>query len=215
MRTALSHKHIRGHGVEIGGLHVPTIVLPGAVVDYVDMAPFEELKRIWPDVKPVQNPIIVDDAETLATLGNGIYDFVVANHVLEHCHDPIGTLKNWARVVRSGGILYVALPEKTKTFDAPRKITTMDHLILDYLEGPEKRDREHYREWIYEIDKLRGDELDRRVEEAISVRANIHFHCFTLQSMTEFMNLPIVSEFCQVVERVENGAEVIWILRRK
>jgi hypothetical protein len=60
----------------------------------------------------------------------------VANHFLEHCEDPLRTLANHLRVVRVGGVIYMAVLDKNYTFDKDREITTLDHLIRDYENGP-------------------------------------------------------------------------------
>lgn len=216
MRDPLSHKYIRGHGIEIGGLHFPLPVLPGCVVDYVDRAPLDVVQKDFhPDVKVVQNTIIVDDAEKLEHFKKDSLDFVIANHVLEHCHNPIQALGMWLGVLRVGGIVYMALPEKTFTFDKPRAVTTIDHLLKDFYEGPAVRDHEHYREWFSVIDKLSGDALELRVKHAVETYENIHFHVWDGPAMDQLMSHPLISDSCDVVERVIHGAEVIWILRRK
>lgn len=214
MRNQLSEKYIRGHGIEIGGLHYPLHVLPGCVVDYVDRMSLEELKKSCPDVRPVENKIIVDDAEYLSTVADGSQDFLIANHVLEHCHDPIGTLRTWARVLRPGGIVFAAVPDKPQTFDAPRKMTTIEHVIRDYdLHGHSPEDRDHYREWFSVIDKMSGDALESHVEAMFKERCNIHFHCWDMDHQRQLMEVFLVSEKLRIVEAVQNGAEIIWILR--
>jgi SAM-dependent methyltransferase len=41
----------------------------------------------------------------------GSLDYVAANHVLEHCTNPVGVLKEWRRAVRPGGIIAFNVPE--------------------------------------------------------------------------------------------------------
>ena len=36
----------------------------------------------------------MDDGERLATIADATQDFVIANHFLEHCQDPLGALGN-------------------------------------------------------------------------------------------------------------------------
>lgn len=212
MRTRLSNQYIRGSGIEIGGLHNPLPVLPGALVRYMDRMSLADLERTS-DVTPVKNSIIVDDAETLQTIPDQSLDFVIANHVLEHCHDPIGTIKTWRRVLKEDGIIYAAIPEMTHTFDKERMITTLDHLILDHREGPELRDREHYREWFFIIDKMRDDALEQHVEFCFNNKTNIHFHCWRKKEMQDLFYY--LSPIVDIMEMGDNGAEVIWILKRK
>ena len=46
--------------------------------------------------------------------------------------NPIGALVNWLRVVRDGGLLYLIVPDKRRTFDQLRVRTTLEHMVLDY-----------------------------------------------------------------------------------
>jgi SAM-dependent methyltransferase len=209
IREQLAGKHIRGSGCEIGGLHVPTKVLPGAKVTYVDRLPPGEAH---PDVQTRVHDLVVDDAEFLTHFHNDTLDFVIANHVLEHCHDPIGTLKNWCRVLKPGGIVYCALPDKEQTFDKPRATTTLLHLIDDHENGSGRGDIIHLSEWHYHIDGLRGQALEDRVKFGLDSRSNIHFHLWDEEGMQLLFNY--VGKELEILEKKRNGAEIIWVLRK-
>lgn len=215
MRAQLAEKYIRGHGIEIGGLHFPTELPPGCICDFVDR-PLETVKKNHGDVMPKDYAVIEDDAEVLAKFKPESQDFLIANHVLEHCHDPIGTLIVWAKVVRKGGIIFCALPEKHHTFDKPRAITQIGHLYEDFASGPRSTDDSgHYREWFSLIDKLEGQALEQRITAASVVRDNIHFHVWDYAAMQALFTCPLLVEWLEVVEGKVHGAEVIWILRVK
>ncbi len=91
---------------------------------------------------------VIDDGEKLVTFENDSVDFVIANHFLEHTEDPIGTLKNFLRVLRPGGKIFMAIPDMRFTFDKNRARTPLAHLIRDHEQGGESSRREHYREWV-------------------------------------------------------------------
>ncbi len=40
----------------------------------------------------------------------GVYDVVILNHVLEHLPDPVGSLKNIAKHMHDGSIIYIGVP---------------------------------------------------------------------------------------------------------
>jgi len=42
----------------------------------------------------------------------GKYDFVIARHILEHCVDTVKTLKQWASLLKPGGMLIIAVPNQ-------------------------------------------------------------------------------------------------------
>ncbi len=50
------------------------------------------------------------DAQYLEGLRDGSFDAVVSSHCLEHMKDVGVSLKNWARVLREGGYMYILVP---------------------------------------------------------------------------------------------------------
>jgi SAM-dependent methyltransferase len=56
-------------------------------------------------------------------------DFVVSSHVFEHLLDPIAGLWEWHRVIRPGGLIYMIVPHKFRTFDLERPRTPLGELI--------------------------------------------------------------------------------------
>ncbi len=88
--------------------------------------PLPDLLAHYPELigQPLQAPDMIDDGETLSTIDSASQDFVIANHFLEHCENPIQTLRNFLRVLKDGGILYMAVPDKRFTFDVDRPVTT-------------------------------------------------------------------------------------------
>lgn len=215
MRQLLANRHLRGSGLEIGGLHNPLPVPQGVTVQYIDRMPLEDLIRTCPEVRPCALPIIVDDAETLETVAAESQDFLIANHVFEHCHDPIGTMKQWIRVLRHGGIIFAAVPEKTHTFDHKRQVTTLEHLIHDHQVGYEAEDVWHYFDWFLNVDHARVPDPYTTAQKAYAERANIHFHVWDRRAMDELLAyLAPVCRF-EILEVAPNGGEVIWILQKR
>lgn len=51
------------------------------------------------------------DAQALYDLDDNSFDFVYSSHALEHMVDVPETLKNWTRVLKPGGFLYVVVPD--------------------------------------------------------------------------------------------------------
>ena len=49
-------------------------------------------------------------------------DAIIARHILEHCVDTVGTIKEWGRVIRPGGKLIVAVPDERITQSIPLNI---------------------------------------------------------------------------------------------
>jgi SAM-dependent methyltransferase len=52
------------------------------------------------------------DAQYLEKLKDSTFDFVYSSHTIEHLPNPSEALKNWFRVLKSGGYLIVYLPHR-------------------------------------------------------------------------------------------------------
>ena len=112
----------RGEGLEIGAAHSP-LPVPGLCrVRYVDRHSVDELRRQYSELAAVPFvPLdVIDDGEKLNTIAPESQDFVIASHFLEHTQDPIGTIRRHLQVIRQGGILFVAVPDKRFSFDVNR-----------------------------------------------------------------------------------------------
>src|SRR4029450_390787 len=148
-RRRIAEPYLRGHGIEIGALHAPTELPPGASVRYVDFRTIDELQAQYPKMEgerlvPVD---VVDDGETLTSFADHSVDFLISNHMREHCENPLGAMRTHLRKVRSGGWLFYALPDRRVGFDNGRPITPFDHLVADDRDGGAASRFGHYVEW--------------------------------------------------------------------
>src|SRR5512136_777634 len=148
-REYLSAAFLHGSGLEIGALHNPLPVPWGVRVAYVDRLPVADLRLQYPELRGKRFVAvdILDDGETLRTIGDESQDFVIANHFLEHCEDPIGAIENFSRVLKVGGIAFLAVPDKRFTFDRERPLTSVEHLLRDHEIGPTSSRLQHLEEW--------------------------------------------------------------------
>ena len=180
-RAIIAHMYIRGEGIEIGGLHQPLHLPAWAKVKYVDRMTVEDLRRHYPEFTalPLVPVDIIDDGQTLGHVADASQDFVIANSILEHFPNPLLCIENMLRVLKAGGMLYMALPDKRFIFDRKRETTSYAHLLADYRAGTPD-DEPHFREWV----KVFFPNPDRAVEEA-KVRElretgySIHYHAWT------------------------------------
>lgn len=62
------------------------------------------------DIKSVAD--IAADVTTEIPLPDEYADCIIARHVLEHCLDTVKTLKEWKRLLKSGGRLVIACPDE-------------------------------------------------------------------------------------------------------
>jgi SAM-dependent methyltransferase len=145
-RHTLAAGYLDGDGLEVGALHSPTPLPPNAHSRFVDRKSAPDLRHEYPELSELDlvEVDVIDDGEKLETVADGSQDFIIANHFLEHCQDPIGTIGNHLRKLRPGGVLFYTVPDKRYTFDFRRPLTPLSHMIEDHEQGPARSRREHY-----------------------------------------------------------------------
>lgn len=52
------------------------------------------------------------DAQFVATVPDGTFEFVHSSHCLEHMHDPKIALQNWLRILKPNGYLICVVPDE-------------------------------------------------------------------------------------------------------
>jgi predicted SAM-dependent methyltransferase len=222
-RGALTEAYIKGEGIEVGAFNSPLPVPEGVRVRYVDIAPAEELEghaeefRVRERGLEIVRPDIVDDAQTLATVEDSSQDFVIACHIIEHTEDPIGAFGNWLRVLKPGGILFIAIPDKRFTFDVERDATPFEHLLRDHEEGPAWSRGGHYEEVARLVMGVRDE---RKVKEFAGQNrehvGHTHFHVWTQADMFEMiaaLRKRVGLEF-DVLATAAAGNETVFVLRK-
>lgn len=132
--SGLAHRFLDGlEGLEIGGSAHNPFGLNTRNVDYqggLTVFKQEEIK-ICGEALPVD---IVAPGDDIPLPDNSV-DFVISSHVIEHFVDPIKALKEWRRLVRPGGYIFIIAPHKERTFDKERPRTTLQELIDRHEKG--------------------------------------------------------------------------------
>jgi SAM-dependent methyltransferase len=142
-------------------------------------------------------------------------DFVVANHFLEHCQDPIGTLKTFLRVLRPDGVVYLTVPDKRYTFDRDRPVTPLEHLLRDHEDGPEWSRREHFEEYVrLALGVTDPVECDRRVDHLLDTNYSIHYHVWTQKELAELLTAVMDDLGFDIELFLKRKYEVIAVLRK-
>ena len=125
-----------GRGLEIGPLASPVVPRKMGEVYYVDHLPTDELIAKFTGDPDVDEKLIVSidfvwGSNTLAeAVGSSApFDYVVASHVLEHVPDLIGWLNEVSAVLRPGGRLSLAMPDRRYTFDIRRRETDVSEIV--------------------------------------------------------------------------------------
>jgi predicted SAM-dependent methyltransferase len=189
VRGDIAGRYLRGDGIEIGALDIPLQLPRQARVRYVDRKDIAGLRADFPNLadRAFVDVDVVDDGERLDSFAAGSLDFVVANHMVEHTEDPIGTLRAHVRVLRRGGALYLAVPDRRHTFDAVRARTPLAHHLRDHEEGPAWSRREHYREWVRLVERFDEADVEARAAQLEAEGASIHFHVWELEDFVALL----------------------------
>ena len=215
-RSVIAKVYLRGEGIEIGALHQPLAVPQSIRVKYIDRMTPAVLRRHYPEIAstPFVETDIIDNGEELTTIADTSQDFVIANHFIEHCQNPIQTIENFLRVLKTSGVLYLAVPEKRFTFDVKRPPTPIDHLLRDYREGPAWSKQQHFEEWVRLVEGQPEEQLESRLQQLLAMDYSIHYHVWEAQGLLEFVaTLQRMLRF-EVELFLRNGFETIVILRK-
>ncbi len=142
-RSALADRWLAGlRGVEIGGAAHNDFFLDTVNVDYSpEPGTAAAQRRHAGRVLPVD---FVARADALP-FSDGAHDFVIASHVLEHVPDPIGALREWARVARRHVLL--VLPAADNPYDRGRPLTPIAELEERHARGFDSPEDRHWNVW--------------------------------------------------------------------
>lgn len=219
-RWQLSKDYISGKGLELGASNDPLRVRKNVRVIYVDRIDQFAALIHFPELDEAKfTPVdVLDDGENLCSIARQSQDFLIANHFLEHCQNPIAAIKTHLSRIKVGGILYYAVPDKRKTFDIKRPLTSFEHILRDYRDGPEASLDAHLHE---HVDFIEGEpfrnEPEERVQHLKNINRSIHFHVWDANSFLDFLNKTneVLGYPFSIVEYVrDNDNENIAILRK-
>ncbi len=187
-RRARYARLLCGRGLEIGALRNPFELGDGVEVVYSDILPPEEIDRHYPGGV---HPDILSDSESFPTVEDDTFDFLIANHVLEHLTDPIRALTEWHRILRDGGLAMVALPDKRYTFDVNRRRTPLSHLVADSHNtlDPRLKNFEHLVDWATHVERFApgSPEWKNWIEDRFENGFAVHNHVWVLQDILHLL----------------------------
>lgn len=135
----------------------------------------------------------IADATSMKFISTGTYDFVLASHILEHVANPILALSEWLRLLKDHGTLVILIPLKSGNFDHRRPVTTLDHLIKDFVCGVTEDDLTHMPEILalhdLERDTEAGNMADFKARSTCNfVNRCFHHHVFDTQLAARLMD---------------------------
>ncbi len=132
------------------------------------------------------------EGSDLSLVPDGAYDFVLSSHNLEHLANPVKALMEWRRILRTSGVLVLALPDYRKTFDHRRKPTTVDHMFHDFEQRTGEDDLTHLPEILKKHDLVRDpaagtpEQFAGRSKNNLANRC-LHHHVFDKKNSRELL----------------------------
>jgi hypothetical protein len=187
---------LRGHGIEIGAMHLPLPVPQQARVTYVDRLPVEKLREHYEALTDQQlTPVdVVGSAEDLSAFATGSLDFVIANHLIEHLEDAITAIKEFHRVLRAHGLLFMCVPDARVTFDRLRPLTPTEHILAEADED--------------------------LVQKLLDMEYSIHFHVWNADTFLDFFQTvcreeELTLDVLDAVDTTGQGSDELILLMAK
>ncbi len=223
-------------GLEIGPYCSPTILKSEAEVLYLDYASQAELeaeRARSPDphageVAPVDFVVRGEDYRDAV---DRPLDYIVANHVMEHVANIVLWLERLSAMLRPGGILFIAIPDKKYNFDRYRTNTDLSHLLADYFRGKTTIDQEHCLDVsiYYDLsyigqsmaleDRLAAANIRRVFAEEPHI--GVHSHVFESETFLSRILVPLLAtgllelDLLEYHTAAENFGEIIFILAKR
>jgi SAM-dependent methyltransferase len=131
--------YLKGDGIEIGAFEHPAPLARGCRTCYVDAITREQAAVLFPEIDVsalvVPDHLIDLNRDGLMRFHDAQWDYAIACHVIEHLENPGRFVGELFRVVRAGGLVVIAAPDKRFTFDRARPETPEAELHRYFAEG--------------------------------------------------------------------------------
>ncbi len=195
-------------GIEIGG--------PSAVFQRWNLWPLYPVVRaldhynfatqtIWSGQEPMgptfsvaararpQGRQLIGEAALMNDVESCTYEFLLASHVLEHMANPLKALQAWGRVLKPSGTIVLVVPHRDGTFDHRRPVTSMDHIVSDFVRDVPETDNTHVQEILELHDLSRDPGAGSREAFVARARNNIqyrslHHHVFDTELLLRLID---------------------------
>ena len=168
-------------GLEIGALDRPTVTPDMGEIEYVDHATTAELQQKYaadPNVdvgQIVEVSYVWGEKRLLELVEEPVFDYVIASHVIEHVPDLIGWLKEIHAVLKPGGILSLAIPDKRYCFDYLRQLSSLPEVVEAHLQKNRKPNVRQIFDYFWSISQW-GDQFTWTAQDPIKAENLVRNH---------------------------------------
>ena len=193
--------------IEIGPFSRPTVFAHEAEVYYADYYTTAELhdQATQLNIPVDQVPevfYVLKSTDLKYQVSENEFDFIIANHVLEHVIDPFRWLKDLEFALKPNGRFLITLPDKRFSFDKFRTDTSLPHFIEDFLEGGDRTISQHSLEAALYYDngyQKKENDVTQRLQNDFLVRnrhtyhPGMHVHVFQAENFLNSVLIPFLS----------------------
>jgi SAM-dependent methyltransferase len=170
------HIDLKGLGLEIGPSHRPLLPKRNGynirTADHLDQAGLIAKYSGVREVGGIEEVDYVLTGSRLTTAIHDQFDYIVASHVLEHTVCLVSFLQDAQELLRPGGVLSLALPDRRFSFDRFRERTSLGRVIDVYRAAPQVHTEGSVVE--YYINVVRKGESISWAVRAPGEYANVH-----------------------------------------
>ncbi len=186
-------KDYRGSGVEFGAADNPLPLPLVCDVKYADLfSPDQGVNKFR--TGEFVNINIKSSFDDMNDIENDSLDFLLGAHIIEHSPNPIEVIKKAHRKLKKGGRLFFVVPHMHYTFDKSRQLTSLEHLIQDFIDYQYNRDALNIMDFIGNTDPGVRDTIDAfgLCQKFLNKEPfDIHYHTFTeenFEAMLQWAN---------------------------
>lgn len=184
---ALFYSCLKGKGVEFGAACSPSPIPICCNVKYADKFHDNEGCKTQMKNKEMVSVDFYTDLSEMKGIKNNSLDFIIHNHVIEHSNNPILSMHNSYKKLKRGGMLMFIVPNKHKTFDRFRSVTSVRHIAKDYYKPDVYRDALHVIDFKlltgnWNIKGLRND-----LAKLKDKKLDLHWHVFDEKSFLKLL----------------------------
>jgi len=153
--SKLAHLHCKGEGIEIGAAaHNPFGLENCLNVGISD--DFEFYKKHQIDMCGEYATIEISARADKLPFDDNSKDYIVSSHVVEHLQDLIGTFKEWNRVVRDQGIIFIIFPKRDALEeDKDRALSSIPEFVCNHQNPTQFFDSTHH-VWVFDLQLMKN-----------------------------------------------------------
>jgi len=150
----LADEYCKGKGVEIGGAYHNQFHLEKCL----NIAPVEDeefFSKAQVDLVGQSMKIDMYGYADKIPLPDKCCDYVISSHVIEHVPDVIRAFKEWRRVLKEDGIVFMIFPKRNALpSDRGRNLSTLEQFKDAHEQDLPNFEENDYHKWVFSLESM-------------------------------------------------------------